>query len=129
MACINDWGFKNVIVFLAEGAVVVFATTQVYIIRCIRFLMVSDDAFQRIECAIVRKLYVQGCWGKGHLLLIRLTKGVPASDKKFVKDVIKELIKMQIMFAKKTKHGLALYLNKDKLQEIEERIKIANYGQ
>ena len=91
--------------------------------------MISNDAFQKVKCAIVRKLYMQGCWGKGHLLYIRLTKGIPNQDKIFAKEAAKELIKMKIMSAKKTKHGIAMYLNKEKLHEIEELIKINNYSQ
>ncbi|MBT4539987.1 hypothetical protein HOC35_00595 [Candidatus Woesearchaeota archaeon] len=71
---------------------------------------------------MIKKLHNNGCFGKGHLLVIRLKKGTNPEDIYFTKKVLKELIKQRLVFLKKTKHGLAAYLNINKLQEIEEII-------
>ena len=75
--------------------------------------------YDRIELAIVKKLFSYGCWGKGHLLVIRLKKGIPKEDIGYIDSVLKELIKRQIVCIKKTKHGIAAFLNKEERKEID----------
>lgn len=76
--------------------------------------------YNRIESTIVEKLFHYGCWGKGHLLVIRLKRGIPPEDVGYVDKVLKELIKKKIVLIKKTKHGIAAFLNSDKRKEIDE---------
>lgn len=82
--------------------------------------MAKIPNYSRIELAIVKKLFNYGCWGKGHLLIIRLKKGVPKEDVGYIDDVLRELNKKQIVLIKKTKHGDAAFLNKNKRKEIDE---------
>lgn len=82
--------------------------------------MVKISNYNRIELAIIKKLFNYGCWGKGHLLIIRLKKGIPKQDLKYIDRVLKELNKKKIVLIKKTKHGAAAYLNVNKRKEIDE---------
>ena len=81
-----------------------------------------EEHDRRIRRNIIKKLFSKGCFGNGHLLLIRLQKGVSKEDAGFVKDVVKQLIKEGIVMAKVTKHGTSVYLNMAKLPEIEKII-------
>ena len=76
--------------------------------------------YDRIESTIVEKLFHYGCWGKGHLLTIRLNKGIPPEDVGHVDKVLKELIKNKIILIKKTKHGIATFLNHGNRRKIDE---------
>tara|TARA_Y100000310_G_scaffold336853_1_gene422468 strand:+ start:1383 stop:1658 length:276 start_codon:yes stop_codon:yes gene_type:complete len=78
--------------------------------------------YHRIELAIIKKLFHYGCWGKGHLLIIRLKKGIPREDLQYVGKVLRELNKKEIVLVKKTKHGDAVFLNKMKRKDIYEII-------
>ena len=82
--------------------------------------MTKIPNYERIELAIINKLFNYGCWGKSHLLTIRLKKGIPKEDLQYVDKVLKELNKKQIVLIKKTKHGDAAFLNKNKRKEINE---------
>ena len=75
--------------------------------------------FQRIKRNIIKKLRGGGCFGKGHLLIIRLKKGIRKEDIPHIKKVLKQLIREDLVLAKKTKHGLAVHLNLHKLGEID----------
>lgn len=81
--------------------------------------MKDEQIYQRVRRNIVKKLYSKGCFGNGHLLIIRLQKGIDKRDVIYVKDVLKQLVKEEIVYIKPTKHGLSAYLNMKKLDEIE----------
>lgn len=81
--------------------------------------MKDEQIYQRIKRNIIKKLYSKGCFGKGHLLIIRLQKGINKRDVIYIKDVLKQLIKEEIVYIKPTKHGLSAYLNMNRLEEIE----------
>lgn len=81
--------------------------------------MVKILNYNRIELAIVKKIFNYGCWGKGHLLIIRLKKGIPKEDIKYIDKVLKDLNKKQIVLIKKTKHGDAAFLNINKRKDID----------
>ncbi len=82
----------------------------------------KEEQYGRIKENIIKKLFSKGCFGNGHLLLIRLQKGVSKEDVGLVKDVVKQLIKEEIIMAKATKHGTSVYLNMARLAEIEKII-------
>ena len=81
--------------------------------------MADIPNYDMIELAILKILFYYGCWGKGHLLIIRLKKGIPKEDVKYVDKVLKLLNKKQIILIKKTKHGYAAFLNAIKRKEID----------
>ncbi len=52
----------------------------------------SDD-YLRIKRNILKRLYSNHAFSKGHLLYERLTSGIPPHLRGFVNDVLKDLIK------------------------------------
>lgn len=83
----------------------------------------SKQDYQRIKKNILKRLYSNQAFSKGHLLYERLTSGIPPHLKGYAKDVIDELVKEElVLLYGKTKHGDAYQLNIKKLKEIEEVI-------
>ena len=79
--------------------------------------------YWKIKGNIIKKLYSSQAFSKGHLLYERLTSGIPSHLNRFVYDVLKDLIKEElVLFYGKTKYGDAYQLNIKKLKEIEEII-------
>ena len=77
----------------------------------------------RIKKNIIKKLYSNRAFSKGHLLYERLTSGILSHSNGFIYDVLKDLIKEElVLFYGKTKYGDAYQLNIKKLKEIEEII-------
>lgn len=80
----------------------------------------------KVRKNILKKLYSNQAFSKGHLLYERLMSGIPPHLKGFVKDVLDDLIKEElVLFYGKTKYGEAYQLNMKKLKEIEEIIGIS----
>ena len=85
----------------------------------------SETDYARIKKNIVKKLYDHGAFSKGHMLFERLQTGIPPHLKGFVKEVLNDLLKEEIvLFYGKTKHGDAYQLNSKKLKEIEAILEI-----
>jgi len=83
----------------------------------------SKQDYLKIKRNILRRLYSNRAFGKGHLLYERLTSGIPAHLKGFVEDALKDLMKEElVLFYGKTRYGDAYQLNIKKLREIEELI-------
>lgn len=83
----------------------------------------STEEHKKVRLTILRKLYVKGAWGKGHLLFERLQSGMPPHLYGFVKDILKDLIKEGlVVFYGKTLHGDAFYLDISKKAEIEKEL-------
>jgi hypothetical protein len=83
----------------------------------------SGSDYARIKKNILKRLYSNQAFSKGHLLYERLTSGIPPHLKGFVEDVLKDLVKEElVLFYGKTKHGDAYQLNIKKLKEIEDLI-------
>jgi len=83
-------------------------------------MRINDADYNRIRNNILKKLYAYGAFSKGHLLFERLLHGIPPHLSGFVKDVLKNLMKDElVLFYGKTKHGNAYQLNIKKLEEIE----------
>ena len=86
-------------------------------------MKLSDSDYNKLKGHIVKRLYSKRAFSKGHLLFERLTSGIPPHLKGFVKEVLDDLIKEEIViFYGKTKYGYAYQLNIRKLDEIEEII-------
>lgn len=77
----------------------------------------------KIRKNILKRLYSNQAFSKGHLLYERLTSGIPSHLKGFAKDILEELVKEElVIFYGRTKYGDAYQLNIKKLKEIEELI-------
>lgn len=83
----------------------------------------SNQDHQKIRKNIIKRLYSNQAFSKGHLLYERLTSGIPPHLPGFVKDVLKDLLKEElVLYYGRTKYGEAYQLNIKKLKEIEEII-------
>ncbi len=79
--------------------------------------------YLKIKKNILKKLYSNQAFSKGHLLFERLQSGIPSHLQGFVKDVLDDLVKEElVVLYGKTKFGDAYQLNIGKLNEIEELI-------
>jgi len=80
----------------------------------------SGVEYLKIKRNILKKLYANKAFSKGHLLYERLTSGIPSHLAGFVKEVLDELIKEElVLYYGRTKYGDAYQLNIKKLKEIE----------
>ena len=83
----------------------------------------SNLDYLRIKKNIIKRLYANKSFSKGHLLYERLTSGIPPHLTGFVNQVLEELIKEGLVIHYgKTKYGDAYQLNVKRLKEIEEII-------
>ena len=83
----------------------------------------SETDHHKLKKNIIKKLYSKKAFSKGHLLYERLTTSIPSHLKGYIDDILKELIKEElIIFYGKTKHGNAYQLNIKRLKEIEDLI-------
>lgn len=88
-------------------------------------IKLNNKNHQKIKKNILKKLYSNQAFSQGHLLYERLTSSIPPHLKGFVKIILKELIKEElVLFYGRTKHGDAYQLNIKKLKQIEELIQI-----
>ena len=79
--------------------------------------------YLKIKKNILKKLYSNQAFSKGHLLFERLQSGIPSHLQGFVKDVLDDLVNEElVVLYGKTKFGDAYQLNIVKLREIEELI-------
>ena len=82
-----------------------------------------DADYLKIKKNIIKRLYSNKAFSKGHLLYERLTSGIPPHLAGFVDQVLDKLIKEGLVIHYgRTKHGDAYQLNVQKLKEIEEII-------
>ena len=83
----------------------------------------SSADYLKIKKNIIKKLYSNKAFSKGHLLFERLTSGIPPHLSGFVDDVLKNLMKEElVLFYGRTNYGDAYQLNIKKLKEIEDLI-------
>ncbi|MBI2142691.1 hypothetical protein HYV82_02465 [Candidatus Woesearchaeota archaeon] len=83
----------------------------------------SDADYNKIRKNIIKKLYANKAFSKGHLLYERLTSGIPSHLSGFVQTVLEDLINDGLVIHYgKTKYGDAYQLNIKRLKEIEEII-------
>ena len=80
----------------------------------------SEEDYSGIKRNIIKKLYAKQAFSKGHLLYETIASGIPSHLIGFVKDVLKDLLREEIVLNYgKTRHGNAYQLNIKKLKEIE----------
>ena len=77
----------------------------------------------KIKATILYHLRRKKVIGGVHTPFDTVTKGFPSHLGKDVKKIAEELIKEGYILKKITNYGLHIYLNKEKLKEIEEFIK------
>ena len=83
----------------------------------------SNADYLRIRKNIIKRLYANKAFSKGHLLYERLTSGLPPHLAGFVNQVLDDLIKEGLVIHYgRTKYGDAYQLNVQRLKEIEEII-------
>ena len=83
----------------------------------------SNADYLRIKKNIIKRLYPNKAFSRGHLLYERLTSGIPPHLTGFVNQVLDDLVKDGLVIHYgKTKYGDAYQLNVQKLKEIEEII-------
>ena len=79
--------------------------------------------YSKIKKNIIKRLYSNQAFKKGHLLYERVAAGVPPHLKGCVKNVLDDLIKEGLVIHYgKTKHGDVYQLNVKRLKDIEEII-------
>ena len=78
----------------------------------------KDPDFIRIRRGIIKKLHSLDKWASNHLLIKNLESGFPSHEIGKVKEVIKLLIKDELLIPKSTKHGVAVSLNEFMKKEI-----------
>ena len=83
----------------------------------------SSTDYSKIKKNIIKRLYANKAFSKGHLLYERLTSGISPHLAGFVEQVLDNLIKEGLVIHYgRTKYGDAYQLNINKLKEIEEII-------
>ena len=86
-------------------------------------MKLNDSDYIKIKRNILKKLYSKQIFGKGHLLYERLKTSIPPHLKGFIKEILKDLLREElVLIYGKTKHEYAYQLNIKKLREIEELI-------
>ncbi len=81
----------------------------------------NDD--EKIKATILYHLRRKKVIGGVHTPFDTVTKGFPSHIGKDVKKITEDLIRKGYILKKITNYGLHIYLNKDKLKEIEDIIK------
>ncbi|MDD9953103.1 MAG: hypothetical protein OXR66_02100 [Candidatus Woesearchaeota archaeon] len=86
-------------------------------------MKLSHEDHMLLKKHIVKKLYANKAFRKGHLLKERLSSGIPPHLRGATDNVLRELEreKLVVLYGK-TKYGPAYQLNIKKLQEIEKLI-------
>ena len=72
----------------------------------------SNSDYFKIKKNIIKRLYANKAFSKGHLLYERLTSGIQPHLAGFVRQVIEDLVKEGlVLYYGRTKHGDAYQLN------------------
>ena len=84
-------------------------------------MKITRSDYILISKALIRKLYMTGCWGKGSLYEDHLKDGFPPEEKGKVLTVADALVKQRIICKKRKLYGFKYYLNterRDKIRQI-----------
>lgn len=71
---------------------------------------------------MVRKLYRHRIIGGKHTAIENVTKGIPKHLVGQAKEILQNLIRMELIIIKPTSYGIQVSLNAEKIHEIEELI-------
>lgn len=83
-------------------------------------MKIYKSEYIKISRAIITKLRILDCWGKGSVYIDVLKSGFPPEEIDKVKRVIGGLVKQALVIKKKKEHGWKYSLNKDKKDKISE---------
>ena len=83
---------------------------------------IPKSKYIEISKALIKKLYKEGCWGKGSLYQDNLKDGFSQEDKGKVLEVANALVKQRILGKKPKKYGFKYFLNAERKDKIEEII-------
>jgi hypothetical protein len=78
--------------------------------------------FDKYHRKILRDLFYDRRIGGRHTSEDNITKGFPKSDRGFVKDALKDLIKENLVIPKKSTGEIHVYLNPDRIVDIKKII-------
>jgi len=78
-----------------------------------------------ISKAILRKLYITGCWGKGSLYEDNLKDGFPPEEKGKVIVIANALVRQNILCKKRKLYGFKFYLNTERRNKIRQILGIS----
>ena len=84
-------------------------------------MKITRSDYIAISKAILRKLYITGCWGKGSLYEDNMKDGFPQGEKGKILAVADALAKQGIICKKRKLYGFKYYLNaerRDKIRQI-----------
>ncbi|PIN74613.1 hypothetical protein COV18_07000 [Candidatus Woesearchaeota archaeon CG10_big_fil_rev_8_21_14_0_10_37_12] len=84
---------------------------------------IKKSEYIQISRTILRKLFAEGCFGKGSVYIKVIKSGVAKEDLDKIELVLEALIKQNICGKKKKEHGWKYYLNMDRYDKIMEIIK------
>ena len=84
---------------------------------------IKKSDYIKISRTLIKKLYDEGCFGKGSIYLENLKRGIPKDYVDKVEIVLDALVKQNICEKKKKKHGWKYYLNMKRIDKIREIIK------
>ena len=78
----------------------------------------------KISRKLITVLFKENCFGKGSLYLETLQKSVPKNQSGKVETILGALVRQNICGKKKKEHGWKYFLNMEKIDKIEEILKI-----
>ncbi len=84
---------------------------------------VKKSEYIELSRTLIRKLYDEGCFGKGSIYIDNLKRGIPEGYINKVEIVLNALVKQNICGRKKKEHGWKYFLNIKKIDKIREIIK------
>ena len=84
---------------------------------------IKKSDYIKISRTLIKKLYDEGCFGKGSIYLENLKRGIPKDYIDKVEIVLDALVKQDICGKKKKGHGWKYYLNMKRIDKIREIIK------
>lgn len=83
-------------------------------------MKIYKSEYIKISRAVITKLRILDCWGKGSVYVDVLKSGFPPEKIDKVKRVVDGLVKQKLIIKKKKEHGWKYFLNKEKQDKIGE---------
>lgn len=84
---------------------------------------IKKSEYIKLSRTLIKKLYDEGCFGKGSIYLENLKRGIPKEYLGKIETVLNALVKQSICGRKKKEHGWKYYLNMKRIDKIREIIK------
>ncbi len=84
---------------------------------------IKKSEYIQVSRTLIRKLYDEGCFGKGSIYVENLKRGIPKEHVDKVEIILNALVKQNICGRKKKEHGWKYFLNMNRIDKIREIIK------